>query len=67
MSGFPVEIVLFVFLLALGIAVARVRDLFAATMITHVQFDQRLFVHTDGRGGRGVYGSGCRCRHLHCP
>lgn len=34
MSGFPVEIVLFVFLLVLGIAVARIRDLFAATMIT---------------------------------
>ena len=34
MISFPVEAVLFVFLIAVGIAVARLRDLFAAAMLT---------------------------------
>jgi multicomponent Na+:H+ antiporter subunit B len=34
MSGFPIEAVLFIFLICIGIAVARLRDLLAAAMLT---------------------------------
>ena len=34
MSGFPIEAVLFIFLVCLAVAVARLRDLLAAAMLT---------------------------------